>query len=75
MLVFLPAKAILFYTLDGSDPDSTSTKYTNPIHITKTTLMKAVSYKANLSPSPVIYETYFINENKNCRDFIYRPSL
>jgi hypothetical protein len=51
----------IFYTLDGSDPDTSSTKYTGPINITKTTVLRAISTKANHLPSPVIHHTYFIN--------------
>ncbi len=53
----------IYYTLDGSDPDSNKTKYTAPINIDKTTVVKAVSLSANHLPSPINYQTYFINEN------------
>lgn len=53
----------LFYTLDGSIPDSTKTKYTAPIAITKTTVMKAISYKQNYLPTRPITHTYLINES------------
>jgi len=52
----------IYYTLGGSDPDSTSSKYTGPITIDKTTVLKAISKKTNHLPSPTIYESYFINE-------------
>jgi hypothetical protein len=52
----------IYYTLDGSDPDSGSPKYSVPIAINKTTVLKAFSTKANSLPSHVIYRTYFINE-------------
>lgn len=35
----------IYYTLDGSEPDLTSTKYTEPIQISNTVLIKAVGYK------------------------------
>jgi len=53
----------IFYTLDGSDPDSTSTKYTAPITIGKTTVLKATGIKTNFLPSPITYQTYLINES------------
>lgn len=51
----------IYFTLDGNDPDSTSTLYSTPISITKTSVLKAVSLKKGYSPSPVFYQTYFIN--------------
>jgi len=53
----------IYYTLDGKDPDNTSEEYKNPITIAKTSVLKAIGYKENLSPSPVVYNTYFINES------------
>jgi len=51
----------IFYTLDGSDPDSCSQKYSTPINITKTTILKALSMKKGCLPSPTTYQSYFIN--------------
>jgi hypothetical protein len=52
----------IYYTLDGNDPDSTASLYSAPISITKTSVLKAVSMKKGYSPSPILYQTYFINE-------------
>ena len=52
----------IYYTLDGSDPDSGSQKYSTPINITKTTTLKALSMKEDYLPSPTTYQSYFINE-------------
>jgi hypothetical protein len=51
----------IYYTLDGSDPDSSSTKYTAPINIQEISILKAISYKASHLPSNVIHHSYFIN--------------
>jgi hypothetical protein len=53
----------MFYTLDGSTPDSTKTKYTAPILLTKTTVLKAVSFKEKYLSTRPITHTYFINES------------
>jgi hypothetical protein len=52
----------IFYTIDGSDPDTNSIKYSGPINIQKTTVIKAFSLKPAYLPSPIICQTYFINE-------------
>lgn len=51
----------IYYTLDGNDPDSTSSLYTSPVSITKTSVLKAVSLKKGYTPSPIFYRSYFIN--------------
>lgn len=53
----------IYYTLDGSDPDSTSLLYASPITITTTSVLKAVGIKGGNAPGPVLYRTYFINES------------
>lgn len=55
----------IYYTLDGKDPNENSTRYTTQITITKTSVLKAISYKENYAPGEVIHSTYFINENSN----------
>ena len=43
----------LYYTLDGSEPDTTSTRYKEPIVLTASTQLKAVSHKPGWELSPV----------------------
>ena len=43
----------LYYTLDGSEPDTTSTRYNEPIILTASTQLKAVSHKPGWKLSPV----------------------
>lgn len=52
----------IYYTTDGSTPDSNSTLYTSPIHITQSTTVKAVAYATGYSHSPVATATYLIPE-------------
>jgi hypothetical protein len=51
------------YTVNGSEPTSTSTQYSYAISITKTTTLKAKAFKTGMLPSNTISKTYFINEH------------
>ncbi|MBK6888820.1 MAG: CotH kinase family protein [Sphingobacteriales bacterium] len=59
-----PASTI-HYTLDGSHPVVSSPIYTEPIEISKTTVLKAIaiSDSSNVIPSFIEFSTYLINEN------------
>ncbi len=50
--------AIIYYTLDGSPPDSSSTVYTGPISITGSAQVRARSFAAGLMPGALRSETY-----------------
>lgn len=50
---------VLYYTLDGSDPTTSSTQYTKAITITDTITVKAIAVKNNLV-SPVAAATYTV---------------
>ncbi|HPG39849.1 MAG TPA: CotH kinase family protein [bacterium] len=52
---------VIYYTLDGSQPDMESFLYTSPITISQTCVLKAFSYRANYGPSPIASASYFIN--------------
>ncbi len=52
----------LFYTLDGTVPSKQSKKYTEPIKIDKTTVIKAIAYKDGLKPSYVSIAKYKLIE-------------
>ena len=47
----------IFYTTDGSQPDKSSNKYTNPFIIDKTTDLKFVAYSSSLQPSYIVKKT------------------
>ena len=56
--------AIIYYTIDGSEPDTTSQIYSSPITISgdKTELtIKAIAFESNLDESQVVSNTYKIN--------------
>jgi len=53
--------AKIYYTLDGSTPNSSSTVYSTPIEIEETTVLRAVARK-DKQLSKIVGHTYFINE-------------
>ena len=50
--------ATIYYTIDGSNPTSSSTAYSTAIDVTKTTTIKAIAIKAGLTDSEVSSATY-----------------
>lgn len=54
--------AKIYYSLDGSEPDSISTLYTQPVELTETKVLRARSFVDGASPSEIATETYLINE-------------
>jgi hypothetical protein len=55
----------IFYTMDGSDPDTNSNEYSLPINMTQISVLKAISIKENYLPGPMVQHTYFINEDSD----------
>lgn len=54
------AGADIYYTIDGTDPDNTSTLYAAPVHIAATTTLKAIAIKAGMTDSSITSGTYNI---------------
>lgn len=52
----------IYYSLDGSQPTRQSPRYTEPIAIAKTAVLRARLFSPSLLPSPVSTNTYFIGE-------------
>ena len=50
--------SIIYYTLDGSFPNRNSTKYEKPIKLSKTTVIKAISYKDGYIESDIVSRTF-----------------
>jgi hypothetical protein len=51
------------FTTDGSEPNSGSELFANAVPITKTTTVKAKTFKAGFLPSKTEVKTYFISEH------------
>jgi len=54
--------AIIYYTLDGSNPSTTSSQYTSPISITSTSVLKFFAIDAAGNASVTKSEAYTINQ-------------
>ncbi|MDC0303664.1 CotH kinase family protein [Flavobacteriales bacterium] len=56
--------SIIRYSLDGSDPDTTSSVYTAPISVTETIVLKARVYKEGLIASTTTTANFLFLENQ-----------
>ena len=56
-----PNSATIYYTLDGSTPDTNSQVYAGPITASETVIVRAVAQKEGLLESDVITGGYFID--------------
>ncbi len=50
--------ATIYYTTDGNDPDTTSTKYTAPFQLTESKTVKAFAVKADHDDSAIAEKSY-----------------
>ena len=56
--------ASIYYTVDGVAPTIGNTKYSTPIQINTTTIIKAIAKSDGKDPSGVVSQTYTINMSK-----------
>jgi len=56
--------ALIYYTLDGSEPSPTNgILYGAPIQFNQTTIVRAVGYRPGYEPSKVVTQTYLVLED------------
>ncbi|MBQ9249091.1 MAG: CotH kinase family protein [Oscillospiraceae bacterium] len=60
--VTLQGEGEIFYTVDGSLPDEGSMVYTEPITVTSSTVVRAISVEEGCMPSPALTLSYLLNE-------------
>ncbi len=53
----------IYYTFDGSQPDTSSTFYSEPVKVSSTTVLRARCFAEGSSPGLITTETYLIDEN------------
>lgn len=61
--VVLKGDGTIYYTTDCSEPTVASTEYNGPIHITKTTVIRAICCHPGEKSSKVVDLTYILGEN------------
>ena len=59
----LSAAGTIYYTTDGSDPDTNSPKYEGPIEINKTTVLRAVAVENGKLKSDIYTATFVIEDS------------
>ncbi|MCK9329241.1 MAG: chitobiase/beta-hexosaminidase C-terminal domain-containing protein [Candidatus Cloacimonetes bacterium] len=57
--------SIIYYTIDGSEPDSTKLFYEEPFTLLENTIVNAIAYCPNYTESEIITQEYFILNKPN----------
>lgn len=55
----------IYYTLDGSNPTTSSTRYTVPFTITDTTIVRARAFESGKVPGAILTSSYLYDETFN----------
>ena len=75
--------ADIYFTTDGSTPNSGSQKYTQAINVNQTTVIRAIGIEAGGLPSKIISNSYFINHTSTLPvvslttdpDYLFDPKI
>ena len=62
LIVEIQAPGTVYYTTNGSIPTTSSTVYTEPLHITKTTVLTIMAKEEGKMVSEVLTSSYILNE-------------
>lgn len=62
VVVTLDADGVIYYTTDGSEPGKNSKKYTGPISVDETQVLRAVSVEDGKLPSDIYTATFVIGQ-------------
>lgn len=65
--------ATIYYTTNGSDPTTSSTKYASAITVSKTTTIKAIAVKDGYANSDIATATYTIKEDPKTGECYFLP--
>lgn len=57
------AEGTIYYTTDGSDPDTGSNRYSGPIQIDETTVLRAVAVEDGKLSSDIYTSTFIVQQN------------
>lgn len=58
----VPEGCKVYYTTDGSRPDSSSKQYTGPVRISKSTVVSAISYRDGYLPGQYVTATFLFEK-------------
>jgi len=61
--LFTDLGGVIKYTLDGSEPTDTSDVFSDPILLSKTTVVRARIFKPNQIPGNIVTQSYFIDDS------------
>lgn len=63
LTVEITGSGTIYYTLDGSEPTTSSKVYDSPIVLSKTTVVRIINYEKDKKTSEIVTASYIINEN------------
>ncbi|WP_281990401.1 starch-binding protein [Aquimarina aggregata] len=65
----------IYYTTNGDEPNSTSTRYTIPITLTTDTTIRAIAYDSEGLSSDILSNTYTFTSSENTMTVHYKGTL
>jgi predicted Zn finger-like uncharacterized protein len=66
-------QAVIYYTMDGSEPGEESEAYLDPIDVVETTTIKAIAIKSGWDPSDLVEAEYQITGKAGLVTFLPEP--